>query len=566
MKKVIVNNRHDRHLFLADEVVFEVVHLATTGGIPEAIKEFLNDPQFGDENWRKRIQQPNSDSRIINFLSPTQSQESEIFSLIPLKIDGHDPLDPNPVDVLILLNDVYTELGDSFPLNLKDQSGNSLGVSLVSISPNWLASDLHHGGNTGGPGSMPARKNAPADIPPKFKLKGKEERLDSLLVHKPEVAGEGVEVVILDTAISLENGVDVTININGDKEHVAFSPGITKMLAGRPNHPDYPRMVVVAYPYPNELNACDPYAAWPHHYEMPDHGTFIASIVRAIAPTVKIHLYEVLNRFGVGSLISIAEGVVNAVNRRGNNTIPVLVMNCSFMLENDLEALVIDGLDEAALQALQELLPPELEQKEKRERNQKLLEHSMQDVFKWVTTSDLNIVVVAAAGNDGLDGNGNRLPPHYPAAFMNVLSVAALPKGNPRHPQSNTANSRKYKSATYSNLAHSPGSNKEAHSFATFGGDLVNGSSRPTGGVVGVYFGGIPTQNPDGTFNPGPVNTTGWAQWSGTSFSAPIISALLADSGLEADNTNVPFSDPPNPARPYRSVDDENVILVRQGP
>jgi hypothetical protein len=190
----------------------------------------------------------------------------------------------------------------------------------------------------------------------------------------------------------------------------------------------------------------------------------------------------------------------------------------------------------------------------------------LQDVFR-TTTHIPGVVVVAAAGNDNDLTPVDRPDPCFPAAYERVLSVTALPKGNPSHPQSNTPDSMKYKTATYSNRAHSNGSSKQAYSFATFGGDLVDESSKPSHGVLGVYIGGIPTQNSDGTFNPGPANTIGWAQWSGTSFAAPIISALLAakESELECDNPNIPLSDPPDPARPYRTVDDENVILIRQG-
>ena len=545
MKKEKVDNLHERYLFAGHEVIFQVVHQGTTVGIFDAINEFLNDPQVGDDNWRKRLELPNADSRIITFPSPSGEpvpDQPRPFSLIPVTILGHDPKDPTPDDVLNLLNEAYTELEGRFfeqggggPVILLQANedgekkaktidlGN--GFELKSISPNWLASTLHHGGSTGGPGSMPARKPELEEDQHKFRLKGKQPPHISLLLHKSPVAEEGkVQVAILDTARPLS-------------DFDAFPSKVRDMFIG---------VQVVPYLDPQELSNFDPYATWPHHYEMRDHGTFITSIVRAIASEAKIYLHEVLNSFGMGSLKSIAQGLADAASQP-----TPLVINCSFVLEDNLEELKEKLKDYTALLKL---------------HIQALMKLPLQEVFTNMTSIP-DVVVVAAAGNDNDSSPVNRPDPRFPAAYNKVLSVAALPKGNPRHPQSTAPESRKYKAAGYSNLAHAAGSSKEAYSFATFGGDLVHGSSRPSGGVLGVYIGGIPTQNPDGTFNPGPVNTTGWAQWSGTSFAAPIISALLAtkESELECDNPNIPFSDPPDPARPYRTVDDENVILLRQG-
>ena len=545
MKKEIVNNQHEGYLFAGHEVIFQVVHQGTTDGIFDAINGFLNDTQFPDDNWRKRLEQPNADSRIITFPSPPGEPDPDQprpFSLIPLTILGHDPRDPTPDDVLNLLNEAYTELegrffeqgGGDVILLQADEEGEEAktidlggGYELKSISPNWLASNLHHTGNTGGPGSLPAERTEIEEDSHQFRLKGQEPPHVSLLRYKSPAAEEGkVQVAILDTARPLT-------------DFDTFPSRIKDMFIG---------VEVVPYLDPQELSDFDPYATWPHHYEMRDHGTFIASIVRAIASDAKVYLHEVLNSFGVGSLKSIAQGLTDAAGQD-----KPLVINCSFLLAQDLEALKEKLKDLNALL----LLKP---------RIQALMRLPLQDVFR-TTTLIPDVIVVAAAGNDNDSSPVNRPGPRFPAAYDRVLSVAALPKGNPRHPQSNTPNSRKYKTAAYSNLAHSSGSSKEAYSFATFGGDLVNGSSRPSHGVLGVYIGGIPTQNPDGTLNPGPANTTGWAEWSGTSFAAPIISALLAakESELECDNPNIPLSDPPDPARPYRTVDDENVILIRQG-
>ena len=372
---------------------------------------------------------------------------------------------------------------------------------MKSISPNWLATDLHHGGATGGPGSLPASKPVPSTAERQFQLDGPINRLSTY--RRP-----GAQIAILDTIQPANFPTDV---------QAIFSAN--------------PSMNTVPYIYP-DLTPLSAYAQLPNHYQMPDHGTFIASIIRAIVPSAQIYLYEVLNSYGVGCFISIAQGVVDAVSQRGSNT-PALIINCSFMLDDDLPDLDIEI----------EIL---------KQRNiHNLLRTSMRDVFNWATTtSNLNVVVVASAGNDSIQGN--RKDARYPAAFYEVVSVAALPKN---YPKSN----ERYRLASYSNRARSREPNKgNAYSLATFGGELVGGSLSPRDGVLGVYIGDIPLQNANGTFSQTPpANSTSWAEWSGTSFAAPIITSLLASPTLPAVATG---------SDPFLTNNDlEHVVRVRQG-
>ena len=551
----IGNNEHERYVFIADEVVFQVLHPPITdqesGGaiitqMIGAINSFLRpggiDLQLGENNWRNRLEPPNADSRIVTFSSPTQLEGSESFSLIPIKIIGHAQDDLTPNDVVTLLNDAYTDLGGSFIVpggggddedddekekdddgkrkdnNEEDDDNENTGnkgngfqsidlgneIGLKSISPNWLASDLHHGGATGGPGSLPVSKPAPSEAARQFHLEGP---IDSLTDYRRP----GAQVAILDT------GPYYPLD--------QFPSEIREILLANP--------ILEVITYPSDLIPSDLYTLYPHHYQMPDHGTFIASIIRAITPSAKIYLYAVLNSYGVGSFISTAQGAVDAVNQRGSN-IPPVILNCSFMLDDDLKDLDIEigNLNNRGIQDL--------------------LRVSMRDVFNWATTtSNLDVIVVASAGNDST--HGNRRKARYPAAFNEVVSVAALPKNYPK------SNGR-YKPSSYSNRAHSGEPNKnEAYSIATLGGELVDGTLSPKEGVLGVYIGEIPTRNADGTFLQGPpANTTAWAEWSGTSFAAPIITALLA-------LPTVPQVMGAMSSDPYLTAANEHVILERQG-
>src|SRR5262249_12483365 len=71
-----------------------------------------------------------------------------------------------------------------------------------------------------------------------------------------------------------------------------------------------------------------------HEYTMYDHGLFIASIVRSIAPTTRVTLMEVLNHKGVGTLKSLAEGFNKIIENRSRiinvDDRPPLIINCSF--------------------------------------------------------------------------------------------------------------------------------------------------------------------------------------------------------------------------------------------
>lgn len=534
------------YLFEANKVIFQVRDLRANEPQTfnkraiDALGFFLrpsgNDspPKSPDRSWRYRLKLPTpNDLRVITFSSPPQAQGSEGFSLIPLMLEGHAEGDLEPDDVLRLLHNAYTDLGGDFiksggqeggetkgnEFQLIDLDHGASGVGLISISPNWLGGTLSHGKPTGGPGSFPASKPVPTGAQHKFKLKGTG-TLDSLLRFRRP----GAQVVILDTARSLNEFP--TPNI--------FTAN--------------PSMEVIPYPDQKELNALVPYWTPDDHYDMCDHGTFIASIIREITPSTKIYLYQVLNCYGDGTFISVSHGLAEALNRHGNDNTDI-VFNCSFGMVHELPT----------RKEFQDLFPNLWEWS-----TQELIFMSMRETFERVTALP-NVLVVASAGNDAKDGEA-RPYARYPAGFHNVLSVAALAKGHPRNnDEVDTANYRKYKLASYSNSPHSSDPTKDqAYSFATFGGERLNQpphSLSPSGGVRGVYIGIIPRERPGETFSQdGPANPTRVVEWSGTSFAAPIISALIAaqDDELERDNPNIP--------RPYETEDGANVILLRQGP
>jgi subtilisin family serine protease len=117
-------------------------------------------------------------------------------------------------------------------------------------------------------------------------------------------------------------------------------------------------------------------------------------------------------------------------------------------------------------------------------------------------------LIVAAAGNDSVQvtqrGQAPR-PPRAPARYETTLSVTAV--------------NSQFAPSNFANAANVPPSDT---GVATFGGDGYGAKDKNglPDAVRGVY---ISSSFPDGE-----QNISGWADWSGTSFATPIVSALAA--------------------------------------
>ncbi len=112
------------------------------------------------------------------------------------------------------------------------------------------------------------------------------------------------------------------------------------------------------------------------HDEIWGHGTHVAGIVAQVAPDVEMLSYRVLDSEGEGRVFAVAAAIFDATDRGAD------VINLSF------------GLDS--------------------ESKSKML----RDAMKYAKDGD--VIVVAAAGNDGLANK------RYPAADKEVMSVGAL--------------------------------------------------------------------------------------------------------------------------------------------
>jgi hypothetical protein len=167
-----------------------------------------------------------------------------------------------------------------------------------------------------------------------------------LLTQVHEVAtGTGVKVAVIDGGVNL-------------------------------NHPYfglYPGELVSAWDYVDD----DPVAFDEPGGSSSGHGTFVAGIIRLVAPDANLYVYRVLDTAGVGDGFSIAEAVLKAISDGCK------VINLSLGTSG-----AHDGLDDALRLARQN-----------------------------------NIMVIAAAGNDSTDAP-NEFP--FPASREYCMAVAAL--------------------------------------------------------------------------------------------------------------------------------------------
>jgi hypothetical protein len=491
---------HKVQYFLPGQVLLHLEHPAGVGRdvLTSELTRYLQEPA-GQQSWRGRLAQPKPEA-ILTY--PVENDAGRVFSIVPTMT--RDPRTSQEALVEILLAG-YRQLRDQ-PVSIS--SGVSAPpITLNSVSPNWLMSGTRHGIGTGGPGAWPVMADLPPGSWPKFNVPAAAQPGNGGAGQ-----GAGVHVAILDTAPGLHELVDAYDKWRG---------GGHPLLEGLLGPGGALRVYSASY---EELQLTVEYSLLNHRYRMADHGLFVAGIIHTLAPQATLHLYEVLDPYGVGCLETIAAGILKAL--QNPNIQGRLIVNCSLVLD-----VPLDG-------HLDPDFPVEL-------RDPATLEHmttSLRTMFDRL--SQANVVAVAAAGNDAHGNKTNpaaRPPARYPAAFESVIGVGALPKhGRLVEP---------FDAASYSNLSDAPAEN----GYSTIGGE--QGVDQ---GVLGVYIGDFPEY-----CGPLPVdgrdllpeqiqyhtNKTGWAWWAGTSFAAPVISGILA-----ASQTSGPV--------PARASDVANTVLT----
>jgi Subtilase family len=433
---------------------------------------------------------------------------------------------PGPDGILVLdpgqQEEQKTALNELLDLaNFLDKNRKSAPVKLEVVSPNWLVSSNppSEPGGTGGPGGKPSPVNN-ADINKYHIHLPSKSALSQAFNNVSEPgAGEGVVVAILDTAYHEEQLEDkyktwVLDRLEMPHPHIKTLLGKEPFARGGLRRPDgrlnvYIDPAVEAYCVPG-------IEIYGHDYNMTDHGLFVAGIINSLAPKAELHLYQVLNKYGLGDLLSIGRALEKVTNDFQGRQ---LIVNLSLTMNMPLEEGHLKANDDFGMgQSILSYKPSFL---------MHLICGIVCWIFEWLLhlpcpsfceswldrqarpfewISDLVYAldsrVIAAAGNDSKN-RASRLGALYPAALERVFGVGALARGLPLRP------------ADYSNLADQPASK----GITTLGGE--EGEKQ---GILGVYVGEFP-EDENGSR---PNNENGWAWWAGTSFATPIISGITA--------------------------------------
>ncbi len=388
---------------------------------------------------------------------------------------------------------------------------------IVAATPNWLANpcDNTDGGN---PGTPPE----PVMVPPKSEtFRFGNPVLDGLIQSQRTLSASPAEVVVavLDTSPSKSDVTQAGIKFGHNPLIGVVTNPKSGVQVDGPLSPNYGALQQADFNHladfvPNwsglltlwqTTNAGGRPALRNQTFATADHGLFIAGIIKDIAPRADVHLIRVLDNCGMGDLLTLTFALSMLpgalVPNGGRRLIVNLSLSIDVPLDDDLLAFwfPLTARDQATQATHQQEIADILD----------LIHSAFKAVIDWLLTR--GHLVVASTGNDAL-GRANPPEARLPARYPGVLSVAAI--------------NRQGNASAFSNQATNDG-------VAILGGDAAyksgtteveirtNPSTGRPDAVVGIY------EAPTLPFNAG-NNTTGWAFWAGTSFAAPIVSALAA--------------------------------------
>jgi hypothetical protein len=402
-----------------------------------------------------------------------------------------------------------SSLQDPVPLALAHIEGQldqlvQAGLHVVSAMPNWLvtaSAPLFYG--DGGPAALP-RPAPRVDIPTSggVPLGWRTSFVDQGLLLDPNGAEDAV-VAILDTGYPPDRLLSAAARPEFRRNSLLQRIAADLRSENGAFEIEYDR-----YPVTDDVRTGRDMYGEPRYYFMPDHGVFVAGLVRDIAPGARIRLIRILNDFGGCDLYNLFSALTDLEQDMISGSIRRLVINLSLTVMPDIRRLPYVWFDHRQWPSTQ--LAGAVRVLSHIEEGLRLLFESLYEH---------GALVVAAAGNDSplsIKQGQKPRPPRTPARFDTVLSVTSV-------------NSR-YAPSQFANLACISPLNE---GVATFGGDSY-GSTDANGlpdAVRGIYI--APT------FPNGEQNVSGWADWSGTSFAAPIISGLgahLLAQGWSAPN------------------------------
>jgi len=366
------------------------------------------------------------------------------------------------------------------------------GLYIVSAMPNWLVTAAPAFYGDGGP-ALPPRPAPPLDLPSSedTPLGWRVSFVDAGLPLDPKGAPE-VVVAVLDTAHHPDYLYSAAARPELRRNWLLQRLASNLKSGNGSFEIEYNR-----YPVTNDVRTGRDFQNDPRYYSMADHGLFVAGLIRDIAARARIRLIRILNNYGGGDLYNLFAALTDLEQELVSGSIRRLVINLSLTIMPDIRRLPYVWFyhrqwPSTKLMGAMRILTH--------------VEDGLRLLFESLYAH--GALVVAAAGNDSFHTNKQGLlprPPRAPARYGTTLSVASV-------------NSR-YAPSVFANAATMPPLNA---GVATFGGDGLG--SLDTNGLPDAVRGIFLTP----TFPGGEQNTSGWADWSGSSFATPIISALGA--------------------------------------
>jgi Subtilase family len=376
------------------------------------------------------------------------------------------------------------------------------GLYVVSAMPNWLVTAAPFYAD-GGPALPPHPSPVLPSPAPANALSGWRIRLMDSGIPLDSKGAEDVLVAVLDTSPHPDR-----LRSAATRPELRRNWLLQRLATDLRNEDGSFAVEYDRYPQSNEVRTGHDNAGDASYYLMPDHGLSVAGLIRDVAPRARIRLVRVLNDYGGGDLYSLFAALTDLEREMVSGSIRRLVINLSLTIMPDIRRLPYIWFDHRQWPTTQ--LNGVIRVLNHVEEGLRLLFESLQSH---------GALIVAAAGNDSSSAFEKGLPPRpprAPARYESTLSVSSV--------------NSYFVPSKFANAANIPPFDS---GVATFGGESYNAASAEgqSDAVRGLYLSPL--------FPSGEQNTSGWADWCGSSFATPIVSALgahLMAQGWSASN------------------------------
>lgn len=387
------------------------------------------------------------------------------------------------------------------------------GLTPLGVMPHWLGS-AQSNYSDGSPASLPRPAQPPTDGRWRYRYTAREKALD-FRTRLGRISAEAqVPVLVLDTNPDWTRARRQAARFGSTNAQLV---DMVDLLAGTAL-PEWHTAALRERDAERLKLASTPDGRLRGH-EMADHGLFVAGLIHDLSPRTELRLRPVLNRYGVGDLHLLLRVLQDVVASKPQDDPLVINMSLGFLPKLEHLPWLWYGIQPPSDPDFVSDVGMPGEARDVRwlathrddvATTNRLLQGGLDRLSEYLLAN--NCLSVAAAGNDSLrrvEAGRPRLGTRVPARFRSVLGVAATT----RDP---------HDGAAYSNV----GDEFEfGDHIATFGGGITD-NDEPEDGVVGVY---TAHTFPAGQRGSGPVpNESGWAAWSGTSFSTAIASGLVS--------------------------------------